>query len=138
VPADGEAWRAILERLRASRPALASVFEHAIPLEVGAARTVLGFEPSAAFLAARASEPESLEAVTREVRGYFGAATHVALDLSAKPAAGARTVAAVDAERRSAELAAARARVETHPLVQEAVRLFGAQVRDVKLPNGEA
>jgi DNA polymerase-3 subunit gamma/tau len=138
VPADADAWRAILERLRATRPALASVFEHAIPLEVAAARTVLGFEPSAAFLAARASEPESLEALTREVRAHFGAATHVALDLSAKPVPGARTIASLDAEKRSADLADARARVEGHPIVQEAVRLFGAQVRDVKLPNGEA
>jgi len=28
--------------------------------------------------------------------------------------------------------------VEGHPLVQEAIRLFGAQLRDVKLPSGEA
>ena len=39
----------------------------------------------------------------------------------------------------TARLAAeARARVEAHPVVQEAVRLFGAQLRDVKLPTGEA
>jgi hypothetical protein len=61
----------------------------------------------------------------------------VALDLSAKPAPGLRTVAAVDAEHRTAELAKARAVVESHPLVQEAVRLFGAHLRDVKLPSNE-
>jgi len=44
---------------------------------------------------------------------------------------------APSADRRSAELAKARAAVEGHPLVQEAVRLFGAQLRDVKLPSGE-
>jgi DNA polymerase-3 subunit gamma/tau len=124
--------------VRAARPALASVLEHAIPLEVDASRVVVGYEPSAAFLAARASEPESLETLTREVRAHFGAPTQVALDLSAKPSTQARTVASVDAERRSAELAKARARVEEHPVVREAIRLFGAQVRDVKLPNGEA
>ncbi len=133
----GDAWKTILERVRARRPALASVLEHGIPLEVGAARVLVGFEASAAFLAARASEPESLEALTREVRAHFGAPTQVALDLSAKQSAGARTLASVNAERRSAELADARARVEGHPVVQEAVRLFGAQVRDVKLPSGE-
>jgi hypothetical protein len=76
--------------------------------------------------------------LTREVRAHFGGPTQVALDLSAKPSSSARTVASVDAERRSAELARARARVEQHPVVREAVRLFGAQVRDVKLPNDEA
>jgi DNA polymerase-3 subunit gamma/tau len=149
-----EAWRAILERVRANRPALASVLEHALPLEVSSARVLVGFAPGDAFLAARASEPESLEALTREVRAHFGSPTHVALDLSAKaassgqgaPATGQsgkqrqapRSVAAIDAERRSAEVAEARARVEGHPLVQEAIRLFGAQLRDVKLPSGEA
>jgi hypothetical protein len=129
-------WRAILDRLRQSRPALASVFEHAYALETTASRVVVGFDAGAAFLGARASEPEALEALTREVRAHFGAPTQVALDLSARPAAGAKTVASVDAERRTAELAKARAAVESHPIVQEAVRLFGAQVRDVKLPGG--
>ena len=130
-------WRAILDRLRAARPALASVLEHAAPLELGASRVVVGFEPSAGFFAARASEPEALEALTREIRAHFGAPTQVALDLSARPSAGVRTVASIDGERRSADLAKARAAIERHPLVQEAVRVFGATVRDVKLPSGE-
>jgi len=134
---DVDTWRAILERLRASLPALASTFDHAFPLEIGPARVVVGFEPSASFLAARASEPEALEALTREVRAHFGAPTQVALDLSARPVSGMRTVASLDAEKRSAELAKARAAVENHPVVQEIVRVFGAQVRDVKLPSGE-
>ncbi|MGH7293933.1 MAG: DNA polymerase III subunit gamma/tau, partial [Polyangiaceae bacterium] len=135
--ADLDVWRAILDRVRARRPALASVLEHAIPIETSAARVIVGFEPSAAFLGARASEPEALEDLTREIRAHFGAPTQVALDLSARPSAVQKTVATVDAERRSAELAKARAAVENHPLVQEAVRLFGAQLRDVKLPSGE-
>jgi hypothetical protein len=54
------------------------------------------------------------------------------------PRGGVRTVASLDAEKaekRSAELAKARAAVENHPVVQEIVRLFGAQVREVKLPS---
>jgi hypothetical protein len=130
-------WRAILERLRQSRPGLASLFEHSIPLEIGPARVLLGFEASAVFLGARASEPEALEALTHEIRAHFGAPTQVALDLSAKPTSGLRTVASLDAEARAAELAKARAAIEGHPIVREAVRLFNAQVREVKLPGAE-
>jgi DNA polymerase-3 subunit gamma/tau len=130
-------WRAILERLRASRPALASVFEHAFPLETTPSRLVVGFDPSAAFLAARATEPEALESLTREVRAHFGAATEVVAVRSTKETGGVKTVAAMDAERRAAELADARAAVQGHPLVQEAVRIFGAQLREVRLPRGE-
>jgi DNA polymerase III subunit gamma/tau len=131
-----EVWRAILERVRAARPAIASVLEHAMPLEVGAARLVVGFEPSASFLAARASEREVLEVLTRETRAQFGAPTSVAIESSAKAASGVRTVASVDAELRSAELARARAAVQAHPLVEEAIRLFGAKLQEVKLPSG--
>ncbi|HEY6459455.1 MAG TPA: DNA polymerase III subunit gamma/tau, partial [Polyangiaceae bacterium] len=90
---DMAVWRAILERVRAKRPALASVLEHAVPLETTRARLVVGFEPGAAFLGARASEPEALEDLTREVRAYFGAPTQVALDLSARPGSNVKTVA---------------------------------------------
>ena len=137
APPDLDVWRAVLDRVRASRPALASVLDHAIPLETTAARFVVGFEPSAAFLGARASEPDALEDLTREIRAHFGQPTVVALELSARAPAGMKTIAAMDADRRSAELAKARAVVESHPLVQEAVRIFGAQLRDVKLPSGE-
>jgi hypothetical protein len=129
-------WRAILDRVQGVRPALASVLQHAVPMELTPIRTVVGFESGAGFFAARASEPEALEILTREVRAHFGAPTQVVLDVSATPTSGLRTVASIDAERRSEELAKARAAVENHPLVQQAVRLFGATVRDVKLPSG--
>jgi DNA polymerase-3 subunit gamma/tau len=137
VAPDVDVWRTILDRLRAHHPALASVLDHAIPMETTAARLVVGFEPSAAFLGARASEPDALDELTREVRAYFGQPTKVSLELSARAPAGTKTIAALDSDRRSAELAKARAAVEEHPLVQEAARLFGAQLRDVKLPSGE-
>jgi len=137
-PPDMDVWRAILDRVRSARPSLASVLEHAVPLETTPSRLVVGFEAGAAFLAARASETEALELLTREVRAHFGRPTQVVLDLSVdRVKQGASTVASIDAERRSSEMAKARARIEAHPVVQEAVRLFGAHIRDVKLPSGE-
>ena len=134
---DLDVWRSIVERVRPARPALASVLEHAVPLELNPRKVTLGFEPGAAFFAARASETESLEALTREIRDHFAAPTQVAIDLSARPGPTLKTVASLDAEKRSADLAKARAAIEDHPLVREAVRVFGAQLRDVKLPSGE-
>jgi DNA polymerase-3 subunit gamma/tau len=139
VPTPGagmEAWRAILERVRATRPALASVLEHAMPLEIGAARVVVGFEPSAGFVAGRASDPEALETLTYAVRAHFNAPTQVSLELSAKASGAVRSIASVDTEQRKAEVAKALALVHAHPLVEEAIRLFDAKVQDVKLPGG--
>ena len=132
-----DAWRAILERVRLVRPALASALEHALPLEVGASRVVLGFEASAAFPAARASEGEALEILTREARAHFGTPTSVVIEGAAKTPGTLRSVASVEAERKAADLARTRAAIQAHPLVEEAVRLFGAKIQEVKLPNGD-
>jgi hypothetical protein len=131
--ADIAAWRSVLARVRAVKPALASVFEHGVPLEVSPARVLIAFEPDS-FLAAQAAEAESLEVLTREVRGAFGAATHVALDLSAKAKTGSPTVASLDAARRKEDTAKARAAVEAHPLVQKAMSALGAELKEVRLP----
>jgi DNA polymerase III subunit gamma/tau len=134
---DMNAWHAVITRLRETQAPIASFFEHALPLEVTPARVVVGFEASAAFQAERARDPEAVEALTRAVRAHFGAPTQVVLEVASKAAPGVRTVASVEAERRSGELAAARAAVEGHPLVQEAIRLFGAELCDVKLPGAD-
>jgi hypothetical protein len=131
------AWRAVIARLRETQAAFASFFEHALPLEITPSRIVVGFEVSAAFQASRAAEPEAVEALTRAARAHFGAPTQVLLEAAAKTAPGTRTLASLEAEQRSADLAAARAAVEAHPLVQEAIRVFGAPVCDVKLPGAD-
>ena len=131
------AWEAVIARLREAQAPVASFFEYALPLEMTPARVVVGFEVSTAFQAERASEPEALEALTQAVRAHFGAPTQVVLELASKGAPGLRTVASLNAERRAADLAAARAAVEAHPLVQEAIRVFGAPLCDVKLPGAD-
>jgi len=134
---DADDWRRILERVRAVRPSVASTFEHALPVEVGPCLIVVGFDPNASFLAARASETEFIEAIRAAARDHFGASTEVVIDASLKPRNALRSVAAVDAECRRTALATARAAVESHPVVREAIRLFDAQLRDVKLPHVE-
>jgi hypothetical protein len=113
------------------------VLEHAMPLQVERDVLRLGFEPSAAFLCARASEPEALDALTRAARAHFGVPTRVEIDAAARAADVGRTLAAAAAERRGAELAKARAAVEGHPVVRDAIRLFDAQLRDVRLPGSD-
>jgi hypothetical protein len=107
-----------------------------LPIEVGRERVVLTFETTT-FVAERANEPEALRVLTDVARRHFDAQTSVVIDTSTKASPGVRTVAHIEAERREAELAKARSTVEEHPLVREAVRVFGAQVRDVKLPSGD-
>jgi DNA polymerase III subunit gamma/tau len=128
-------FRAILRRLAETRPALASIFEHASVRELTSKRAVFGFEAQS-FAGAQAKEPEALDVVTRAVRSYFGAPTQVAIDLSAGARPGETVAVAAAAMRR--ELSdKARAAAAAHPLVVEALRLFGGELREVRLREEE-
>jgi DNA polymerase-3 subunit gamma/tau len=131
-------WRAILRRVAEARPALGSVFEHASILELTPERATFGFEAQS-FAGAQAREPEALEILTREVRAHFAKATHVSIDLVAPkaPASHPATIASIDAAKRREAADKARAVVKAHPLVVEAMRLFGAELREVRIREEE-
>ena len=132
-PANLDDWRAILARVRAVKGHVAAVLEQGVPLEVTAQRVLVGYQTQS-FEGAQASEPEAMELLQREARAHFGADTKVALDLSARPGT---TVAALDAADRRVELAKAQATAQAHPLVQKAIALFGAELREIRLPGGD-
>ncbi len=131
-PPDLVAWRAILDRVRLVRSPLASVLEHAALLDVRPERVLIGYQAHN-FLGAEAAEAEALDLLTHEVRAHFGVATEVAIDLSLR-AEPATTVASIDAEKRKGELLLAKEAVANHPLVQSAIRLLDAELREVRLP----
>ena len=133
---DGDAWRAILERVGIARPSLFAVLHHAVPVQVNAENVVLAYDAQD-LLASQATDAEALDLLTREVRAHFGTATNVALDLSTRSLAGMTTVAREEAGKKKLELAAARELVQNHPLVREAISLFGAELREVRLPGEE-
>jgi DNA polymerase-3 subunit gamma/tau len=126
-----DAWRAVLARVRAERPPLASILEHASPIAVSAERVVLGYEQGS-FLAAQATESSHVELLTRHVREYFGTTTPVAFDLSASSKANP-SVASLDIEERRVRLEQARRAVAEHPLVRAAIDILGAELKDVRV-----
>lgn len=131
-------WRTILDRIAAARPALRAIFEHATVLELSPERATFRFEDQS-FAGAQAREPEALETLTREVRAHFRKTTHVTLDLTARtaPVSHPATVASIDAAKRRETADKARTAVKAHPLVVEAMRLFGAELREVRIREDE-
>jgi DNA polymerase-3 subunit gamma/tau len=129
-------WRAIVERVRAGHPGLASALEHAVPIEVSRARVALGYAPDD-FLGHHASEEPSVAVLTKAVQAHFGVAVPIQIDTKHRGGKGG-SVHAIDSAERRAEIAKARAAVEQHPVVREIVRLFDAELRDIKLPEGES
>lgn len=134
------AFRAILARVGLVRPALRAVLEHAIPLVVTSGRVSLLFESEDghSFLATQATEAEALKVLEDAARQQFGVQTSVSVESGARPSGHAgSTLAGMALESRRAAEALARQSVSMHPLVAAAVRIFNAELREVRLPEGE-
>ncbi|MBI4706026.1 MAG: DNA polymerase III subunit gamma/tau, partial [Deltaproteobacteria bacterium] len=127
-------WRAILTRVAARHAATASVYEHAAPLEIVPGRIVLGYEPGT-FLASQAARAEALALLAAEADAHLGVPTRIELDHSGAHR-GVPTVAACNAAEQQARRQAAERAVAEHPLVAAAVKILGAELLGVRLPEG--
>ncbi|MBS2012091.1 MAG: DNA polymerase III subunit gamma/tau [Deltaproteobacteria bacterium] len=129
-----DTWRAILARIKPQRPAVAATLELAAPMTVSRERIVLGFEPNS-FEDGRASESDAREVLLEHAKIHFGATPAVTFEM-ARGGKGA-SIASLDAAKRKAELVAARAAVENHPLVKKAMALLDGELREIRLPAQE-
>lgn len=130
-----DTWRAILARIRPLRPAVHATLELAAPNVVTAERIVLGFEP-ASFEDGRASESDARDVLLEHAKAHFGGKAPVVTFEMTRGGKGA-SVASLDAAKKRAALAEARAAVEKHPLVQKAIALFDGELREIRLPAQE-
>jgi DNA polymerase-3 subunit gamma/tau len=138
--ADVSVFRAILMRVGEVRPALKAILEHAVPLEVTPGRVTLLFESVDAhsFLGAQAKEPEAVAILTDAARAHFGARPVVSIETGTRPrGASGATLASLDADARRVASEAAQKQVAKHPLVADVMRIFGAELREVRLPDRE-
>jgi DNA polymerase III subunit gamma/tau len=131
--ADVIAWRAVLERVRAKRPALASVLEHAALLRFDPGRVALGYEATS-FLVGQATEASSKELLVGALEAHFEGRRPELVFETITSKSGALTVATLDTAERRQKTDAARRAVIDHPLVAAAIDLLGAELKDVRLP----
>ena len=132
-----ETWRALIARIKETKPAIAATLELAAPNMVTRDRIILGFEPGS-FEDGRAEESDARTVLTQIAHAFFGgmAPPEVVFDMSAHGSKGA-SVASLDAAKRKAALIEARAIVSNHPLVKKAIALFDAELKDIRLPAQE-
>lgn len=132
---DFAVWQGIVEQLRGTAPALASLLDHAVPMKLDASAAVLGFAPSS-FEATRIAEPKYTEPLTRAIHGALGPEARVSIELT-EVAHESLTLARVRAAELWARREAARQRVLAHPLVRAAIEELGAELRDVRVNEEE-
>lgn len=120
-------WTRVVHRVRATRPELAAVLNHAVPKEVSSDQVVVAYSQRSVFTNA-AQHKETLEALEVAARQELGRAPRIHIELGE---ARGETVSEVEARRREAERRAAIDRARNHPLVLEAQRVLGARVKRV-------
>jgi DNA polymerase III subunit gamma/tau len=129
------AWRILIDRVRKVSPPGAAMLDLAIPLTVTPEKLVIGVEDES-FEDVRAEQTDARAVLMVEARAHFGVKTEVVFEHTARGSK-VGSVAYLDAAKRKQMQIEARAAVENHVLVQHAIRIFGAELKDVKLPAQE-
>ena len=128
-------WRAILDRVRKAAPQVAASLDLAVPQVVTRERLVVAFEDDS-FEDARAEQTDAKTLLTEHARAFFSAPTQVTFEVAARGSKIA-SVAYLDAAKKKQMQIEARAAVEKHELVQKAIKIFDADLKDIKLPAQE-
>jgi DNA polymerase-3 subunit gamma/tau len=115
-------WEEMVGRLEQEQPALAAVLEHGVPKTVGPERIVLSFKDGS-FYGRQAQSHESIAAIERVAEQQLGARPQVEIRFDESEGSH-RTVAAVAAQRKEAELEAKRKEALNHPRVRDAMDVF--------------
>jgi DNA polymerase III subunit gamma/tau len=126
-------FRGLVEAIRARRPALASVLEHASVEELSPRRVALAFAHGS-FVASQAMERASQDLIAEVVRQQLGPSAQIEMRVLEDAAAPVTTLAAVETAERRARVDEARRAAAEHPLVEAAIEVLGAELREVRLP----
>jgi len=125
-------WEELVGALEQQQPALAAVLEHGVPKVVGPERIVLSFK-AGSFHGRQAKSPESIAAIVRIAEQRLGARPEVEIRFDAQPDATTKTVAAVAAQRKEAEVEAKRKEALSHPRVRDAIDVFPESAGKLKV-----
>ncbi len=116
-------WEGLVSNLQRKQPALAAVLEHGVPKAVGPDRIVLSFQDGS-FYGRQAESPDSIEAIKRVAEEQLGGRPEIEIRFDAPHEGAVKTVAAVAAQRKEAEIDAKRKEALNHPRVRDAMDVF--------------
>ncbi len=130
-----ERWRRIVDPIRKTDAALGAFLDHAVVFEVSKDKLRVGFERDSVFRNT-ANEPETRAQILRsaeQILGMTPALEWVENAPTTDPTG--RTVFAVDKQARVTRHREALDRARSHPVVEAAVRVLGARVRNIEIPE---
>ncbi len=128
-----DAWLQYVEKIRAMRPALASVLEHGRVLAFSAQKVQVAYTPGTFYYDA-ACDAENILLFNKTLQEHMGQAC--VLEIVALKESKENPPPASLAEQKKAQVAQAeqhiRAQAMQHPAVQNAVSILGAKIQDIR------
>jgi hypothetical protein len=109
------------------------MFQHGSPLRIEAGVVQVAFPPGG-FATEHATSKDARELVAAIASAHFGEPTQLEIDVSGEHA-DVQTVAEQRRAEKAVALAEERRGVEEHPMVQTAIEVFDAEIRDIRLPE---
>lgn len=125
-------WEAFVDALRDGKPALAAVLEHGVPRVVSPEKIVLSFQEGS-FYGRQADARASREAILDVAESRLGVRPPIEIRYDSDLGASTRTVAAVEATRRDAEIKQRRKDALAHPVVRDAMQVFSESTGRVRV-----
>jgi DNA polymerase-3 subunit gamma/tau len=133
-----ERWRQVVDKIRQRDPKLGAFLDHAEVLEVSGHCIRLGIDKHSLFrseVTSRTTQQEIAEVAAQ----VFGRKPTVEFETSSIDSGSptSETVFAKDKEARTQKERDDIERAKAHPVVLEAVRVFGARVKSIELPKSD-
>ena len=125
-----DGWREIVESMRTTHPAIAAIYAHATPLEVGHETIRLQYE-SDSILASQAMAHDAVHCLEQKAELYFSTKTRIAFE-ERSPSCASPSLAAIEQQDQKAKRDALWTSVENNPVVKQLIEWTGAELREVR------
>jgi DNA polymerase-3 subunit gamma/tau len=126
-------WERLVQMISRRRPSLGSILNHACPVELTPKKICISFEPGSFFHDQMKSDRNKRD-LLRFCKEFFG--TEPVLQVESKQPGEGTTLAQSKEEAKADAENDMREQALSHPAVKEAVRIFGAEVEQIRPSTG--
>ncbi len=126
-------WEQLVEKVCENKPSLGAVLEHVVPLDVSAGQVRISIQGNE-FFGKQLEEERNRRLLERVFSDYFGTPTGLKVETEA---ADGESLAGTKRKQQQMRRRNLEQKSISHPVVQQAIKIFGAEVEKVK-PLGKA
>jgi hypothetical protein len=125
----------VVERVREARPEIAAFLEHAAVIDEQHGTLTLAYEPRSVF-AKELDDSKVQGEVSEAASAVFATPTRVEFLFDHPAAKGMDTLSADRVRAREERVREARKKARNHPRVTDAIEVFGAKIKDLRVNEG--